>query len=89
MAKELQNTLILKTKLIFIWEHLANLLLALVDIWQHLLMLLITLIVFYGLGCLLAGTLNHFDKVNQERKQEEEKAEKIREQESEEKEEQK
>ena len=59
------------------------------ELQEKLLMLLITLIVFYGLGCLLAGTLNHFDKVNQERKQEEEKAEKIREQESEEKEEQK
>ena len=59
------------------------------ELQDKLLMLLITLIIFYGLGSLLIGTLNYFDKVNQERRQEEEKAEKLREQESEEKEEQK
>ena len=32
------------------------------ELQEKLLMLLITLIIFYGLGCLLAGTLNHFEK---------------------------
>lgn len=59
------------------------------ELQVKLLMLLITLIVFYGLGCLLTGTMNYFDKVNQERWQEEEKAEKLRNQEAEVKEEQK
>jgi len=59
------------------------------ELQEKLLMLLITLVVFYGLGCLLAGTMNYFDKVNQERRLEEEKAERLRKQESEEIEEQK
>ncbi len=56
---------------------------------EKLLMLLFTLLVFYALGCLLAGTMNYFDKVNQERRLEEEKAERLRQQEAEEIEEQK
>ena len=36
-------------------------------------MLLITLIVFYGLGSLLVFTMNHFDKVNEQKRLEEEK----------------
>lgn len=59
------------------------------ELQEKLLMLLITLVVFYGLGCLLAGTMNYFDKVNQERRLEEEKAERLRKQETEEIEEQK
>lgn len=56
---------------------------------EKLLMLLITLVIFYALGCLLAGTMNYFDKVNQEKRLEEEKAERLRQQEAEEIEEQK
>ena len=59
------------------------------ELYEKLLMLLITLVIFYGLGCLLAGTMNYFDKVNQERWLEEEKAERLRQQEAEEQEEQK
>ncbi len=59
------------------------------ELQEKLLMLLITLVVFYGLGCLLVGTMNYFDKVNRERRLEEEKAERLRQQESEENEEQK
>lgn len=59
------------------------------ELQEKLLMLLITLVVFYGLGCLLAGTMNYFDKVNQERRLEEEKEERLRQRESEEIEEQK
>lgn len=59
------------------------------ELYEKLLMLLITLVVFYALGCLLAGTMNHFDKVNHERRLEEEKAERLRQKEAEETEEQK
>lgn len=59
------------------------------ELQDKLLLLLITLIVFYGLGSLLAGTMNYFDKVNEERRLEEEKAEREANQETSEKEEQK
>ena len=43
------------------------------ELVEKLLMLLITLIVFYGLGSLLVFTMNHFDKVNEQKRLEEEK----------------
>lgn len=45
------------------------------ELVEKLLMLLITLIVFYGLGSLLVFTMNHFDKVNEQKRLEEEKKE--------------
>ena len=59
------------------------------ELLEKLLMLLVTFVVFYGLGCLLVGTMNHFDKVNHERRLEEEKAERLRQKGAEETEEQK
>lgn len=44
------------------------------EVVEKLIFLLITLIVFYGLGCLLVTTMNHFDKVNEQKRLEEEKA---------------
>lgn len=58
------------------------------ELLEKLLMLLVTLVVFYGLGCLLVGTMNHFDKVNEDRKKAEIKATEEAENSSEEKEEQ-
>ncbi len=43
------------------------------ELVEKLLLLLITLIVFYGLGCLLVNTMNHFDKINEQKRLEEEK----------------
>lgn len=43
------------------------------ELVEKLLLLLITLIVFYGLGSLLVFTMNHFDKVNEQKRLEEEK----------------
>ena len=43
------------------------------EVVEKLIFLLITLIVFYGLGCLLVTTMNHFDKVNEQKRLEEEK----------------
>ena len=43
------------------------------ELVEKLIMLLITLIVFYGLGSLLVFTMNHFDKVNEQKRLEEEK----------------
>lgn len=60
------------------------------ELYEKLLMLLITLVVFYALGSILAGTMNHFDKVNEQKRLEEEKAERLRKkEEAEEQEEQK
>ena len=58
------------------------------ELQEKLLMLLITLVVFYGLGCLLAGTMNYFDKVNEEKRLEEEKADEQRKKDAEENKEQ-
>lgn len=44
------------------------------ELVEKLLILLITLLIFYGLGCLLVATMNHFDKVNEQKRLEEEKA---------------
>lgn len=43
------------------------------ELLEKLLLLLITLVLFYGLGSLLVFTLNHFDKVNEQKRLEEEK----------------
>ena len=43
------------------------------ELVKKLLLLLITLMVFYGLGSLLVFTMNHFDKVNEQKRLEEEK----------------
>ena len=43
------------------------------ELVKKLLLLLITLMVFYGLGSLLVFTMNHFDKVNEQKRFEEEK----------------
>ena len=43
------------------------------EIVEKLMLLLITLVVFYGLGCLLVWTMNHFDSVNENKRKEEEK----------------
>lgn len=44
------------------------------EVIEKLLLLLITLVVFYGLGSLLVFTMNHFDKVNEQKRLEETKA---------------
>ncbi len=44
------------------------------ELVEKLFMLLITLIVFYGMGSLLVFTMNHFDKVNEQKRIEEERA---------------
>lgn len=44
------------------------------ELVEKLLLLLITLIVFYGLGSLLVFTMNHFDKVNEQKRTEEKEA---------------
>ena len=43
------------------------------ELVKKLLLLLITLMVFYGLGSLFVFTMNHFDKVNEQKRLEEEK----------------
>jgi Mn2+/Fe2+ NRAMP family transporter len=43
------------------------------EVIEKLILLLVTLVVFYSLGCLLVFTMNHFDKVNEQKRLDEEK----------------